>query len=147
LPPFQGPPTPPSFVSTPLRGFEQILDDIQEEDEGHDEVIGCAVEKAQLFDAAGASLAEQSKFYSALLHKVDIFTEGTGQALQAAKNLDPEIQQELHERIRHRGLQLQDQLDWAETSLQDEAIEEVRAFRTRARITRTPPAPPRGPRP
>ncbi len=88
-------------------------------------------------DAAAASLAEQSEFYSALL---DSFTEGAEQTLQAVQALDQASQLRVEEEIRKRGQELQDQLNWAEVTLQDEAIEFVRA--TRARRTPRRPSPP-----
>jgi hypothetical protein len=83
---------------------------------------------------------------------VEFFTEGAEQALQAVQALDPASQLQVEEEIRKRGLQLQDQLNWAEVTLQDEAIESVRATRARRTPRRpsptsppTPPGPPSSP--
>jgi hypothetical protein len=59
--------------------------------------------------------------------------------------LDQASQLQVEEEIRKRGQKLQDQLNWAEITLQDEAIEHVRA--TRARRTPRRPSPPSPPTP
>jgi hypothetical protein len=129
-------------ASTPIN-FRELLDDTSTH--GKDGAMGGRKETPTPIDAAAASLAEQSEFYSALLDEVEYFTEGADQTLQAVQALDPESQLRVKEQIRRRGQELQDQLNWAEVTLQDEAIEFVRA--TRARWTQHRPAPLRFPTP
>ncbi len=106
---------------------------------GEDGAVGGRTETPPPLDPGAASLAEQSEFYSALLDEVEFFTEGAEQALQAVQALDQASQLQVEEEIRKRGQKLQDQLNWAEITLQDEAIEHVRA--TRARRTPRRPSP------
>jgi hypothetical protein len=147
--PFHGFPSPPARASTPIN-LGELLDDTVTP--GEDGAIGGRTETPPPLDTTAASLAEQSEFYSALLDEVEFFTEGAEQALQAVQALDPASQLQVEEEIRKRGLQLQDQLNWAEVTLQDEAIESVRATRARRTPRRpsptsppTPPGPPSSP--
>ncbi len=109
--PFHGFPSFPVRVSTPI-DFGQLLDDPSIP--GEDGAIGGREEMPAPINTTAASLAEQSEFYSALLDKVECFTEGAEQALQAVQALDPESQLQVEEQIRKKGRELQDQLNWAE---------------------------------
>ena len=147
--PFHGFPSPPARASTPIN-FGELLDDTLTP--GEDGAIGGRTETPPPLNTSAASLAEQSEFYSALLDEVEFFTEGAEQALQAVQALDQASQLQVEEEIRKRGQQLQDQLNWAEVTLQDEAIEHVRATRARRTPRRpspsgppTPPGPPSSP--
>jgi hypothetical protein len=140
--PFHGFPSSPIRASTPI-DFSELLDDPSTPSK--DGAIGGHKEMPPPIDPAAASLAEQSEFYSALLDKVEFFSEGADQTLQAVQALDPESQLRVEEQIRKRGQELQDQLNWAEVTLQDEAVELVRA--TQARQTLRRPSPPRPPTP
>jgi hypothetical protein len=143
--PFRGFPGPPVCASTPVDPGE-LLDDTSTP--GKDGAIGGRTETPPPLDPTAASLAEQSEFYSALLDEVEFFTEGAEQTLQAVQALDPESQLRVEEQIRKRGQELQDQLNWAEVTLQDKAIESVRATRTRRTPRRpSPPSPPTPPGP
>jgi hypothetical protein len=143
--PFRGFPGPPVCTSTPVDPGE-LLDNSSIP--GEDGAVGGRTETPPLLDPAAASLAEQSEFYSALLDEVEFFTEGAEQALQAVQALDQASQRQVEEEIWKRGQQLQDQLNWAEVTLQDEAIKFVRATRAR-RTPRCPslPSPPTPPGP
>jgi hypothetical protein len=118
--PFHSFPSSQIRASTPIN-FSELLDDTSSP--GEDGAIGGRKETPTPIDAA----AEQSEFYSTLLDEVEYFTEGADQTLQAVQALDPESQLRVEEQIPRRGQELQDQLNWAEVTLQDEAIEFVRA--------------------
>jgi hypothetical protein len=130
--PFHGFPSSPIRVSTPIN-FSELLDNTSTP--GEDSAIGGCKETPPPIDPAAASLAEQSEFYSALLNEVEFFTEGSDQTLQAVQALDPESQLRVEEQIRKRGQELQDQLNWAEVTLQDEAIEFVQATQARPALS------------
>ncbi len=142
--PFHGFPYPPIHSSTPL-DFGQLLDDTATSYE--DSAIGGWEEVPLPFDSAAASLAEQSQFYSPPLDKVELFTEGADLALLAVQELEPGAQRWVEVKIQKRGRELQAQLNWAETSLQDEAIEEVQAIHSKTRQTPGPPCRPSPPSP
>jgi len=85
--PFHGFPSSPIHAPTPIDNGE-LLDDPSTP--GEDGAIGGRKDTSPPIDPAAASLAEQSKFYSALLDEVEFFTEGVDQTLQAVQALDPE---------------------------------------------------------
>ncbi len=126
--PFLGFPSSPIRASTPI-DLGELLDDPSTP--GEDGAIRGRKEMSPTIDPAAASLAEQSEFYSALLDEVEFFMKGADQTLQAVQALDPESQLRVEEQIRNRGQELKDQLNWAEVTLQEEAIELVRATRAR----------------
>jgi hypothetical protein len=64
--------------------------------------------------------------------------EGADETIQAVQSLYPVVQHQVEEQIWKRGKELQEQLNWAETSFQDEAIKAVRAS-TGAQSTHTGP--------
>jgi len=129
-PPIRGFETPPhqrrGRLSTPIRRLPQ-------EPEGDEEGAVGGEERT-------ATFVEQSAYYSALLDKIEIYTDEAELAQRSFPDLDPASQQQLQAEIRQRARELQKELDWAEKTLAPQVISKVIFSRPQHQVT--PRAPP-----
>ena len=129
-PPIRGFETPPhqrrGRLSTPIRRLPQ-------EPEGEEEGAVGGEERTATFE-------EQSAYYSALLDKIEIYTDEAELAQRSFPDLDPASQQQLQAEIRQRARELQKELDWAEKALAPQVITKVIFSRLQHQVT--PRAPP-----
>jgi len=89
--------------------IDRLLEDITKGDK--EGTTGGWEEEDPLFSTTAASLFGQSRFYAALLDKVDIFMEGADETIEAVQSLDPVVQLQVEEQIWKRGKELQEQLN------------------------------------